>query len=143
MDDPLTITVRSEQDHAIATLAGEIDITTVAQLRERLSGLVSSSRHLVIDLDRVTFIDAAGLSALVAAANLAAAHGTGLYVVCARPQILKLLSLTGLDRRLPCAPTLDEALAGPGPHPPIDMARPPAAACKLGGERQPHGRGGE
>jgi anti-anti-sigma regulatory factor len=103
-----------------------------------------AAAHLVIDLNQVTFIDAAGLNALIAAANRAATHGTSLHVVCARPQILKLFRLTGLDRRLPPAPTLDEALAGPGPQPPpVEMARPPAATRKLGGERQPHGRWGQ
>ena len=115
MGDALTIAVRSERDHAIATVAGEIDITTAGQLRERLSELAASRRHLVIDLNQVTFIDATGLRALVAAANRAAAHGTSLHVVCARPKILELFRLTGLDQRLPPAPTLDEALAGPGP----------------------------
>ena len=115
MGDALTIAVRSERDHAIATVAGEIDISTVVQLRERLSELAASHRHLVIDLNQVTFIDAAGLSALIAAANRAAAHGTSLHVVCAHPKVLELFRLTGLDRRLPPAPTVDEALAGPGP----------------------------
>jgi anti-sigma B factor antagonist len=65
----------------------------------------------VADLDRVSFIDSAGLSALVGAAKRAAACGGGLQVVCARPRTRQLLRLTGLDRRIPLARTLDEALA--------------------------------
>ena len=117
MDDALTIGVRSEPDCAIATVAGEIDIFTATRLRERLSALADGSRHLVIDLDLVTFIDSAGLSALVGTANHAAAHGTSVHVVCARPKILKLFRLTGLDRRLPPTSTVEEALASPGPQP--------------------------
>ena len=116
MSEALTIEVRHEQGYAIVTPAGEIDISTVTLLRERLFELVASRRPLVADLDQVSFIDSAGLSALVGAANRAAAHGTCLHVVCARPKILKLFRLTGLDLRLPPAPTLDEALAGPGPQ---------------------------
>ena len=117
MADALTIEVRSERGHAIVTLAGEIDISTVTRLRQRLFEQAASSRHMVIDLDQVSFINSVGISALVGAANQAAAHGTGLRVVCARPKILKLFRLTGLDRRLPPASTLDEALAAPGPQP--------------------------
>jgi len=40
----------------------------------------------------------------------AAAHGGSLHVVCARPQVRQLFRLTGLDRRLAPARTLDEAL---------------------------------
>jgi hypothetical protein len=64
----------------------------------------------VADLDQVSFIDSAGLSALVGAAERAAAHGGSLHVVCARPQIRQLFRLTGLDRRLMPARTLHEAL---------------------------------
>jgi anti-anti-sigma factor len=64
----------------------------------------------VADLDQVRFIDSAGLAALVGAANRAAAHGGSLHVVCARPRIRQLFRLTGLDRRLAPARTLDEAL---------------------------------
>ena len=45
------------------------------------------------------------------------ARGGSLHLVCARPKILNLLRLTGLDRRLPPAPTLDGALAAPGRQP--------------------------
>ena len=69
MGDALTIGVRSERDHAIAAVAGEIDIFTAARLREHLSELAASSHRMVIDLDQVTFIDSAGLSALVGTAN--------------------------------------------------------------------------
>ena len=114
MGEALTIEVQHEPGNAIVTAAGEIDISSVTLLRERLFELAASSRYLVIDLDQVTFIDSAGLSALVGAANRAAAHGGSLHVVCTRPKIRKLFRLTGLDRRLPPAPTLDEALAAPG-----------------------------
>ena len=83
---------------------------TAARLRERLSELAAAGRPLVADLDQVRFIDSAGLAALVGAANRADAHGGSLHVVCARPQIRQLFRLTGLDRRLPPARTLDEAL---------------------------------
>jgi anti-sigma B factor antagonist len=117
MGDPLTIRVRSEQGHAIATVAGEIDMSTVTQLRDRLFELAASRRNLVIDLDQVTFIDATGLNAMAGIANRTAANGGTLHVVCSRPKILTLFRLTGLDSRIPLALTLDEALARPGQPP--------------------------
>ncbi len=110
MDEALTIEVRHEQGYAIVAAAGEIDISTVTGLRERLFELAASGRPLVVDLDQVGFIDSAGLSALVGTANRAGAHGGSLYAVCARPKIRKLFRLTGLDCRIPLAGTLDEAL---------------------------------
>jgi anti-sigma B factor antagonist len=92
------------------TVAGEIDIATAARLRERLFELAAGGGPLVADLDQVRFIDSAGLGALVGAAKRATAHGGSLHVVCARPKVRQLFRLTGLDRRLPPARTLDEAL---------------------------------
>jgi anti-anti-sigma factor len=105
MDEALTVEVRHEQDYAVVTVAGEIDISTVTRLRGRLFELAAGDRPVVADLDQVGFIDAAGLSALIGAANRAAAHGGSLHVVCARPRIRQLFRLTGLDCRIPLART--------------------------------------
>jgi anti-sigma B factor antagonist len=110
MSDALTITVRSEHGAVIAAVTGEIDISTVAQLRERLFELADNGGTLIVDLNRVTFIDSAGLGALVGTARRAAVHGGSLHAVCSRPQTRKLLWLTGVDRRIPLAATVDGAL---------------------------------
>ena len=110
MDDALAITVRSERGVVIAAVAGDIDISTVARLRERLFELADSGGTLIVDLNRVTFIDSAGLGALVSTARRAAEHGGSLYAVCARPQTRKLLWLTGVNRRIPLTATVDGAL---------------------------------
>jgi anti-sigma B factor antagonist len=110
MGEALTIEVRHEQGCAIVTVAGEIDISTVAPLRERLFEVAASGAPLVIDLEQVSFIDSVGLATLSGAAERAAAHGGSLQVACVRPKIRELVRLTGLDRRIPLARTLDEAL---------------------------------
>jgi anti-sigma B factor antagonist len=110
MGDALTITVRSEHGAVIAAVTGEIDISTVAQLRERLFELADNGGTLIVDLNRVTFIDSAGLGALVGTARRAAAHGGSLHAVCAQPQPRKLLWMTGVDRRIPLAATVDDVL---------------------------------
>ena len=84
MGDALTVTVRSEHGVVIAAVTGEIDISTVAPLRERLFELADSGGALIIDLNRVTFIDSAGLGALVGTARRAAEHGGSLHAVCAQ-----------------------------------------------------------
>src|SRR5215475_8390634 len=110
MGDALTITVRSERDVVIAAVTGEIDISTVAQLRERLFELADNGGTLIVDLNRVTFIDSAGLAALVGTARRAAGRGGSLHAVCSRPQTRKLLWMTGVERRIPLTATVDGAL---------------------------------
>jgi anti-sigma B factor antagonist len=110
MGDALDITVRREHGVVIAAVTGDVDISTVAQLRECLFELADSGGTLIVDLNLVTFIDSSGLGALIGAARRAAAHGGSLHAVCARPQTRKLLWLTGVDRRIPLAATVDGAL---------------------------------
>jgi anti-sigma B factor antagonist len=108
--DALTVRVRREPGYVLITVAGEVDYASVAGLRVRLFRLAATGLPLVADLDRVSFIDAAGLGALAGAARRAAAAGTSLRVVCARPRIRRLFHVTGLDQAIPSAGTLDEAL---------------------------------
>ena len=110
LDDVLTVLVRHEPDYVLVTVAGEVDFASAAGLRERLFTLASAGRPLVADLDRVSFIDAAGLGALVGAARHATAHRSSLRVVCGRRHVRRLFGLTQLDQVVPLAASLAEIL---------------------------------
>jgi anti-sigma B factor antagonist len=112
MDQALTIRVRREPGYVIVTVAGEIDFGTVSRLRARLVALAAAGGPLLVDLDQVSFIDAAGFGALVSTASRAAMHGTALHVVCARRQTRRLFRIAELDGVIPLAGTLAEALRG-------------------------------
>jgi anti-sigma B factor antagonist len=109
-DDELAILVRHEPGYVLVTVAGEVDFASAAGLRERLVALAAAGRPLVADLDRVSFIDAAGLGALAGAARHATAHGSSLRVVCGRRQVRRLFGLTQLDQVVPLAGSLAEIL---------------------------------
>ena len=74
MGDELSVTVRRERGVVIAEVTGYIDLSTVARLREPLFGLADSGEPLIVDLNRVTFIDSAGLGVLVGAFRRAGAR---------------------------------------------------------------------
>jgi anti-sigma B factor antagonist len=110
MSEELSVEVRRERGVVIAAVTGDIDLPAVAGLREQLFGLAAEDQPLIIDLNRVSFIDSAGLGVLVGTARRAAEHGTSLHAVCSRPQTRKLLWMTGVDRRIPLSATVDGAL---------------------------------
>jgi anti-sigma B factor antagonist len=110
MGDELSLTVRRERGVVIAEITGDIDMSTVAGLRERLFGLADGGQSLIVDLNQVTFIDSTGLGVLIGAARRAAGRGATLHAVCDQPQTRKLLWLTGVDRRIPLTDTVDGAL---------------------------------
>ena len=114
LDDVLTVLVRHEPDYVLVTVAGEVDFGSADGLRERLFTLASAGRPLVADLDRVSFIDAAGLGVLAGTARQAAAHGASLRVVCARHRVRRLFGLTQLDQAVPVAASLAEVQLATG-----------------------------
>ena len=113
MDDALVVQVRLQGGCTVITVAGEVDIATAPRLGHHLAALAGSGRPVIADLDQVSFIDAAGLRVLAAAARQAAAAGGSLHVVSGRYQVRRVFTLTGLDRQIPLARTLAGALAGP------------------------------
>ena len=109
MEAGLTVQVRNEPEYDVVTVTGEIDVATVAALREPLNVLAERGRPVIADLGQVAFMDASGLGAIVGASRRAAAHGASLHVICSG-RIRQLFRVTGLDRRVLLARTLDEAL---------------------------------
>jgi anti-sigma B factor antagonist len=104
------IRVRHEPEYALVTLTGEIDFSVVTSLRERLFTLAGAGHPVLVDMDRVTFIDAAGLGVLAGAARRAAVHGVSVHAVCARRQTRRLFRFTRLDRTVVLSGSMAEAL---------------------------------
>jgi len=106
-----SVSVLSQPACTIARLEGELDIATVPALRERLLGVLGPGvRLLIIDLSGVSFCDVAGLAVLIGTQRRATARGIVVRLAAPRPQLAKLLRITGLDQRLTICATLADAL---------------------------------
>ncbi|WP_433435542.1 STAS domain-containing protein [Nonomuraea sp. CA-141351] len=82
-------------------LVGEIDIFTSKALRRQLLiTLRHSTSPLIIDLSQVPFCDVGGLAVLVGIQRRARAQGITLALAAPRPEVFRLLHVTGLDRGL-------------------------------------------
>jgi anti-sigma B factor antagonist len=108
----MSLSVLSQPAVTIARLAGELDIATTPALRERLLGVFSPGvRLLIIDLSGVSFGDVSGLAVLVATQRRARRQGIAVRLAAPRPQVARLLRITGLDQCFTICATLDEALS--------------------------------
>lgn len=88
-------------DTASITAVGEIDLATVSKIRSALMTVLAADvRHVVLDLDQVTYIDSSGLGTMVGAHKRIIAAGGTLTVRCSQPRVLRLFSITGVDRVL-------------------------------------------
>jgi anti-anti-sigma factor len=93
-------------------MRGELDLATADTVAARgYAAVGSQAQVLLLDLAGVSFCDARGLSALVRIANRADTAGCRYGLIAPRPQLVKILQITGLDHRLPVFATVDDALA--------------------------------
>jgi anti-sigma B factor antagonist len=108
-----SVQVDQHEAWTVVRVHGDVDVATAPRLREQLIDLVTAGQgQLVLDLDGVDFLDSTGLGVIVGALKRTRTHGGDLRLVCNRSRLRKVFELTALDRALPLATTVDEAITG-------------------------------
>src|ERR1700751_5168912 len=75
----------------VVDVEGEIDIYSAPRLRELLIDLVSTNHYqLIVDLDKVGFLDSTGLGVLVGGLKRVRPHDAWLDLVCTQAWILNI-----------------------------------------------------
>lgn len=86
---------------------------TAPRLREEIIDQVTKGRYnLIVDLEGVEFMDSTGLAVLVGGLKRVKEHEGALELICTSDQILRVLSLTGLNKVFPIHSSVD-AVTGP------------------------------
>ena len=87
---------------ATVRVSGELDIATADQAYAYLRDVVDSQQGLVVmNLAGLTFCDAAGLSVLARVAGHAKRTGHPVQLAAARPSLLRIMRITGMDEAFP------------------------------------------
>jgi anti-sigma B factor antagonist len=103
---------RAKNGIEVIDVQGEIDMYTAPRLRKLLIDLVGKgSYQLVVNLDKVGFLDSTGLGVLVGGLKRVRAHDGSLDLVCTQQRILKILKITGLTQVFGIYQTVDQAIA--------------------------------
>src|SRR5437667_12165004 len=111
MDLELATTERDQQ--TVLTVRGEIDVYTAPRLRQAIVDLVDAgSVNLVIDMEKVDFLDSTGLGVLVEGLKRVRTRGGNLTLVITQDKILKIFDITGLNKAFPVYGSRDEAVKG-------------------------------
>ena len=107
----LSLATRTVAEHTVLEVGGEVDVYTAPRLRERLVELIDAgSRHVVVDLGRVDFLDSTGLGVLVGALKRVRSNDGDLYLVCTQPRIRKVFEVTGLTKVFSLFDTVEDAV---------------------------------
>lgn len=92
-------------------LAGRLDIQASQAVKTELHRIIETDAiNVIVSLQDVTFIDSAGLSALVSGLRVAREKGKDILLVNPNDQAQMLFKLTMLDRIYKIFPTLQTAL---------------------------------
>jgi anti-sigma B factor antagonist len=112
----LVVRVEERDGWAVVRASGDLDLTTAPRLREAVVGIVVGGQpRVVLDLQAVDFIDSTGLGVLVGLLKRTRGQGGDLRLVSTRPSLRKVLELTALDRALPLAPRVEDAIDSSDP----------------------------
>ena len=97
-------------DTSLLSVEGDLDLASAPSLKWALADLqTAGSRHVVVDLARVSFIDSTALGVLVGAQR-SLDPGVKLAIACAEENVLRIFELTGLDGMFEIVPSLQDAL---------------------------------
>jgi len=124
----LGLSCRTGSDgNQVVSVTGELDIATADQAYAYISEVIDSWPTVVsVDLSGLTFCDASGLGVLAKIARHARQAGRQLRLTSARPSLLKIMRLTGLDGVFP-------ELRSPVPaYSALASARPARPARQIG-----------
>ncbi|MGW4638496.1 STAS domain-containing protein [Sphaerisporangium sp. NPDC004334] len=96
----MDLSVNVLADAVVCRVSGDIDIACSPELKERLIGLLQLPHpRLIVDLSKVTFMDASGLGALLAARRRSVVLGGELRLAEPSSPVRRVLEASGLTAR--------------------------------------------
>jgi anti-sigma B factor antagonist len=101
----------TEDGLTVVTVMGEIDVYSAPALREKFISLVEQGKYfLIVDLERVQFLDSTGLGVLIGGLRRVRARDGFLDLVCTQPRMLRIFQITGLSKIFDIYNSVEEAL---------------------------------
>jgi anti-sigma B factor antagonist len=96
----------------VLPLAGEIDLHISPIVRTSLNGMIAKRpKQLVVDLSGVSYIDTAGLAAVIEAMQEVEAYGGKFALVGLQKTVRSILEMSRLDQIFSIFPDVEAALA--------------------------------
>jgi anti-sigma B factor antagonist len=103
----LVVQIRRTPAPVLVTILGEIDLATVPDLRDAITGLPEDD--VIVDAAGVTFLAVAGVRALLDLHRRQQRSGARVIIACAPEPTRRLLNLTRCDAALPVCDTIEAA----------------------------------
>ena len=97
----VTLCIRPGDGGTIMAISGEVDICTEAQLQQSLLRIIRERpASLMLDVSGVSFMDCAGLRALLVTRRRAEMRGVFLRLIATSAAVRRIIELTGAQEAL-------------------------------------------
>ncbi|MCW2916302.1 MAG: anti-anti-sigma factor [Actinomycetia bacterium] len=116
--ETLELSTVNRDGHVIVTVRGELNVLTEQQFDAYLTDVCATGSQVVVDLTELTFLDTSGLGVLLRFWRDLGKDGGSLVLAGTRYSTARILWTTGLDKRLPLADDVDQAVTLAGSRPP-------------------------
>ena len=108
---PATPVLRQHRPNVVS-LEGDIDLHVAPVVTESLNAMIKRKpERIVIDLSRATYIDSAGVAALILAMQEVEAYGGKFFLSGLQETLRSIFEISRLERTFRISPNVDAALA--------------------------------
>ncbi|AWW26470.1 STAS domain-containing protein [Acetobacterium sp. KB-1] len=84
---------------SMVSIKGEIDIYSIEKFRESIEREIKTkATEIILDCSELSYMDSTGMGVLIELRNKSKEMGQRIIMMNPRPNIKKLLSLTGVDK---------------------------------------------
>ncbi|MGQ9532860.1 MAG: STAS domain-containing protein [Desulfotomaculales bacterium] len=99
----MQIDVEVMGETAVVRVGGELDLREADAFRRALEGLLADGRvkHLVLNLEGLAYIDSSGLGVILGRYRALHRRGGRISLVGLRPQVRRIMELSGILRIMP------------------------------------------
>jgi len=107
----MELRIETHQAVDIFCISGRLDLVSSSALKNMLRQRLSDRRmRIVLDMEKINFINSSGLGALISALRDIRLAGGRLVLCRLAPYIEEIFAITGLTRVFDCYPSVPEAL---------------------------------
>lgn len=108
----MEINQRESGEIVILDVSGEINLFNAPEIKEMIDRLINDQKYrLVVNLEKVNFIDSSGLGALISGLTILKKHEGGLRIINISKNVQKTFELTNLTSFFGIYETEAEAIA--------------------------------
>lgn len=99
----MDVELKQIRNTLVIKIVGELDLVIADKLRTQIDEKLSEGiiKNLIINMEKVTFIDSSGLGMIIGRYKKISAHNGKIFIVGAKPNVEKILYFSGINKLIP------------------------------------------